>query len=117
MKRMLFVLVALTVAVVSLQQAHAQGPRNNGGLPKVDYQLGQISRLGQGLQIPVTNRGFVTSPNTSVSVAVYAKNRQLLMTKFLSVPAIPAGQTRRVIFVPPQGQTISDHAGSRTQAG
>ena len=105
MKRLLLVLLTVTATAVCLQEANA-----DQGLPKVDFQLGQISPLGQGLAIPVKNGGFATSPQTGVSVAVYAKNRQLLMTKFLSVPAIPAGQTRRVIFVPPQGQQISVRA-------
>ena len=108
MQRILTMVLGLAVAVIGVQQAHAKAPRNNPSLPKVDYQIGQITPLGQGLSIPVTNRGFVTSPKTAVSVAIYDRqSRRLLTTKFIDVPAIQSNQTRRVIVVPPSpGQPI-----------
>ena len=65
-------------------------------------------QVSQGLAIPVTNRGFVISPNTTVTVAIYdLRSRRLLTTKSLSVPAMQPNQTRRVIVVPPSpGQAI-----------
>ncbi len=102
MKRILFIMLGLAVAVISLQEAHAQKPRQNPGLPKVDFQIGQIQPLGQGLAIPVTNRGFVISPSNTVSVAIYdLQSRRLLMTKSLRLSAIQPNQTKRVIVVPP----------------
>ncbi len=108
MKRILFIMLGLAVAVISLQDANAQKPRNNPGLPKVDYKIGRIQPVGQGLSIPVTNRGFVIAPNNTVSVAIYdLRSRRLLTTKSLNLPAIQPNQTRRVIFVPPTpGQAI-----------
>lgn len=82
-------------------------PANKRGLPKVDFRAGPIRKLGQGLSISVTNQGTVMSPKSIVSVAVYdVKTRQLLMTKSLTLSAMRANQTSRVIFVPPQGKTI-----------
>ena len=108
MQRISLLILGLTVSFIGLQQADAQQPRQNEGLPKVDYQIGRIQPLGQGLAIPVTNRGFVISPNTTVSVAIYdLRSRRLLTTKRLRVPAMHSGQTKRAIFVPPTpGQPI-----------
>jgi len=108
MQRIMFILFSLTLTVISLQQAHAQQPRQNPGLPKVDYAIGRIQPLGQGLAIPVTNRGFVISPNTTVTVAIYdLRTRQLLTSRSLSVPAIRPNQTHRAIIVPPsKGRAI-----------
>mgnify|MGYP007073211211 FL=1 len=58
MKRILLVMLTLTAAVVSLQEANAQGRQNNQGLPKVDFQVGGIYKVGQALAIPVKNGGF-----------------------------------------------------------
>jgi len=104
MQRILSITLGLAVALVGLQHGYAQ----NSGLPKVDYKIGRIQPLGQGLAIPVTNRGFAISPQTRISVAIYnAQNRQLLTTKSLSVPAMQPNQTRRAIVVPPSpGQAI-----------
>ena len=108
MQRILLIAVGLTLALGSLQHAHAQRSGQNQGLPKVDYQIGRIQPLGQGLAIPVTNRGFVMAPQTKVSVAIYnAQNRQLLTTKSLRLAAMQPNQTRRAIVVPPSpGQAI-----------
>ena len=119
MKRILLVLFGIALAIGSQNEANAQTrktksrnkanaqARNNTGLPKVDFRIGPIRPVGQGLGISVTNRGFAMSPKSSVSVAVYdAKSRQLLMTKVLTLPATRPNQTRRVIFVPPAGKLI-----------
>ena len=108
MRRTMTILFGLTLAVTILQETHAQNPRQNSGLPKVDYQIGPIRPLGQGVAVTVKNGGFEISPNTTVSVVVYdAQSRQVIMTKSLSVPPMQPNQTRRVIFVPPTpGQTI-----------
>ena len=111
MKRLLLVLLTLSAAAVSLQEANAQrGRNNNQGLPKVDFQVGQIQKVGQALAIPVKNGGFERSPATSVAITVWNQNRQLIMTKSLSVAALQPGASRRVLFVPPQGQTIQVRA-------
>ncbi|WP_425400545.1 CARDB domain-containing protein [Aeoliella sp.] len=97
MKNTFLFLFGLAVAVSSIGEAQAAN-----GLPKVDFQIGQIYPLGQGLAIPVKNGGFVRSPGTTVSVAIYdGQSRQLLMTKILSVAAMQPNQSRRVIVVPP----------------
>ena len=108
MYRILSMAIVFTLALIGQQQIHAQRSGQNPGLPKVDYQIGQIRPLGQGLSIPVTNRGFATSPQTKVSVAIYnAKNRQLITTKSLRLAAMRPNQMRRAIFVPPNpGQPI-----------
>ncbi len=108
MKRLLAIAVVMTLALTGLQQAQAQRSGRNADLPKVDYQIGRISPLGQGLAIPVTNRGFAMSPKTKMTVAIYdAKNRQLLQSKSLTVSAMKPNQTRRTIVVPPRpGQPI-----------
>lgn len=103
MKRILTMILGLTVAAACAQNAHAQRPRNNPGLPKVDFHIGQISPLGQGIAIQVANRGFDVSPKNGVRVTVYdAQSRQLLTTKTLKLPAMRPNTNRRVIFVPPQ---------------
>ena len=116
MQRILTIMFGLTLVVSNLQETHAQDP----GLPKVDFQVGQIQPVGQGLAIPVTNGGFAMSPNTTVSVVIYDMQRRLLKTESLNVPAIQPNQTRRVIFVPPSpGQAIMVRAivdpGNRVQ--
>ncbi len=99
---------SVTLAVTSLSEAQAQQPRQNQGLPKVDFQIGQIQKLGQGIAISVTNRGLAMSPATTVSVAIHdLQSRRLLTTKSLSLPPMQPNQTRRVIVVPPSpGQPI-----------
>lgn len=68
----------------------------------MDYLIGQIRPLGQGLAIPVTNAGFAMSPKTSISVAIYdLQSRRLLATKNVAVAALHPNQTRRAIVVPP----------------
>lgn len=108
MPRILSFVLGLALAFVSLQQANAIESRLNQQLPKVDYQLGRIKPVGQGFAIPVTNRGFVMSPKTTISVVIYsAKTRQFLATKNLPVAPLKSNQTSRAIFVPPQpGQAI-----------
>ena len=120
MKRVLLVMLTLSAAAVTLHEVQAQQPRNSNGLPKVDFQVGRIQKVGMALAIPVTNGGFQRSPNTSVAVAIWdAQSRQLIMTKSLSVAALQPGQTRRVLVVPPQGKTVSVRAtvdpGNRVQ--
>lgn len=101
MQRVLFALAGLVLAASSLPGAQAQQPRQNQGLPKVDFQIGQIGPLGQGIAIQVKNGGFAMSPPTSVSVNVHdVQSRRLLLAKSLNVPAMHPGQTRRVIVVP-----------------
>ena len=108
MKRLLAILFGLTLTVGILPETHAQNPRQDPGLPKVDFQMGPIQPVGQGLAIRVTNGGFVRSPGTTVSVAIYdSQSRQLLTTKSLNVPPMQPNQTRRLIVVPPSpGQSI-----------
>ena len=110
MKRMLLVMLTLSAAVIGLQDANAQGRRNNQGLPKVDFQVGGIYKVGQALAIPVKNGGFERSPATTVAVTVWNQNRQLIMTKSLNVAPLQPGASRRVLFVTPQGQTVQVRA-------
>ena len=110
MKRILLVMLTLTAAVVSLQEANAQGRQNNQGLPKVDFQVGGIYKVGQALAIPVKNGGFERSPATSVAVVVWNTNRQIIMRTSLNVAPLQPGASRRVLFVPPQGQTVQVRA-------
>ncbi len=108
MRRLFVTAMVLALAATGLQHAQAQKSGRNSGLPKVDYQIGRISPLGQGLAIPVTNRGFAMSPKTKMTVAIYdGKSRQLLESKSLTVAAMKPNQTRRTIVVPPRpGQPI-----------
>lgn len=108
MQRFLLTAVVAAIALLGVRQTQAQKSGQNSGLPKVDYKIGRISPLGQGLAIPVTNRGFAMSPPTKVTVAIYdAKNRQLLTSKSLRVSAMKPNQTTRTIVVPPRpGQPI-----------
>lgn len=108
MQRILSIAFALAVTVIGMNEAHAAKPRNNPGLPKVDFQMGQITPVGQGLAIPVKNGGFETSPRNSVTVAIYdLRSRRLLMTKSLDLQVLQPNQTRRLIIVPPNpGQAI-----------
>lgn len=102
MKRFLTIATVVTLSLASVQQSLARDAAQNTDLPKVDYQIGKIQPVGQGLAIPVTNRGFAMSPQTTVSVAIYnADNRQLIATKSLRVQAMRSNQTSRAIFVPP----------------
>jgi subtilase family serine protease len=101
MKPILSLAFCLTLALSSVSTADAQTPRNNPGLPKVDFVAGQISKVGQAVSINVTNRGFVRSPSTTVSVAVWDMQRRLIMTKSLNVTPLQPNQTTRVLFVPP----------------
>ncbi|MEQ8615368.1 MAG: CARDB domain-containing protein [Lacipirellulaceae bacterium] len=108
MQRITSIALGLALATVSLQQANAAESGLNQQLPKVDYAIGRIKPVGQGFAIPVTNRGFAMSPQTTISVVIYnAQNRQLLATKNLRVAPLKSNQTRRSIFVPPTpGQAI-----------
>ena len=106
MKNLMLVLFGIAFTGFSQADLHAQNRRNTR-LPKVDFKIEQIKPVGQGLAISVTNRGFVMSPKSTVSVAVYdLKNRQLLQTKVLKLKATSPNQTRRIIFVPPAGKSI-----------
>ena len=99
MRQTILALLCATLFLTNLNETSAVQPPT---LPKVDYQVGRISPVGQGLAIPVTNGGFVMSPKTTVSIAIYELNgRRLLKSKNLSVAALKPNQTRRVIFVPP----------------
>lgn len=108
MKSFTSLALGLTFALVGLAQANAADSGLNQQLPKVDYAIGRIKPVGQGFAIPVTNRGFALSPQTTISVAIYnAKNRQFLATKNLRVAPLKSNQTSRAIFVPPTpGQAI-----------
>lgn len=97
MQRTLLVLFGLAMAAGSMQPAAAQ----NRGLPKVDFQITQISPVGQGLAIYVKNGGFERSPGTGVSVVIYNSQRQIVKTQSLPVSALQPGQQTRVIVVPP----------------
>ena len=102
MIRAVFSLLALTMVFGMLDRAEAGNPNPNNALPKVDYQVGRIRPLGQGLAIPVKNGGFVMSPKTTITVSIYERRtRRLLESKTLTVPAMHPNQTRRIIFVPP----------------
>ena len=108
MPRIMTIAMGLSLALLSLQQVHAQKSGENPGLPKVDYQIGRIQPVGQGFAIPVKNLGFEISPATKISVAIYnGQNRQLLTTKSLRVAPLKPNQSRRSIIVPPSpGQPI-----------
>lgn len=107
MHRTLFAL-ALTVTALGIQSANAQKPRNNPGLPKVDFQVGQITPVGQGLAIPVKNLGFERSPGTTVHVTIWdLQSRRLLKAQSFNVSALFPNQTQRVIVVPQnQGKRV-----------
>lgn len=106
MKRVLMVLIALACVAATQRESQAQNRRNRT-LPKVDLKINSIRPVGQGLAISVTNSGFVMSPKSGVSVAIYdGKTRQLLSVKSLSLQALQPNQTSRVIFVPPAGKSI-----------
>ena len=106
MKRLLVAMFVLTVATVSLQEASAQRRQNNQGLPKVDFQATQIQKVGMALAVHVKNAGFERSPTTTVAVIVWNAQRQIIMRKSLNVAPLQPGASRRVLFVPPQGQTV-----------
>ena len=65
MRQTILALLCATLFLTNLNETSAVQPPTNTGLPKVDYQVGRISPVGQGLAIPVTNGGFVMSPKTS----------------------------------------------------
>lgn len=102
MKRVLLVLFGLSVVVGGMQEADAQRRRGNQGLPKVDFQIQPIYKVGQGLAAPVRNGGFERSPGAKLTVAIYDRqSRQLLKVESRQVAALQPGQTRREIVVPP----------------
>ena len=101
MQRTLMVLFGLALAATSMQSVHAQNRGGNNSLPKVDFQVVQISPVGMGLAIHVKNGGFVRSSGTSVSVVIYNAQRQIVKTQSLAVSALQPGQQTRVIVVPP----------------
>ena len=102
MQRILITMFALTLSVTSLSDAHAQQRQRNQGLPKVDFQIVQIQKVGQAVAVSVKNGGFERSPATSVRITIYdGQNRQLLTTQTLSTAPLQPNQTRRVLMVPP----------------